>query len=126
MLCTACDFAFPKDGLYFDPEAACPLCGNSEGVKPGVVFFGEAAPAYMNLHRLREEMRPCDLFLAVGSAFEVVPPESMLPWDRQNQHPHNLLVDPSPSRREMFGIVEATPATVGLQRLEAQVAALMQ
>ncbi|MFM0140814.1 SIR2 family NAD-dependent protein deacylase [Caballeronia grimmiae] len=126
LLCTACDLPFPKEGLYFDPTAACPLCGNYEGVKPGVVFFGEAAPAYNNLHRLGVEMRPCDLFLAVGSAFEVVSPESMLPWNRQNAHPRNLLVDPSPSRREMFGIVEATPATIGLQRLEERVAALMQ
>ncbi|MFM0140743.1 Sir2 family NAD-dependent protein deacetylase [Caballeronia grimmiae] len=85
--------------------------GNHEGVKPGVVFFGEAAPAYINLHRIQVEMRGCDLFLAVGSAFEVVPPETMLPWDRQNKYPRNFLVDPSPSRSEIFGVVEAKRAT---------------
>jgi NAD-dependent deacetylase len=125
LLCTACDLAFPKEGLYFDPAAACPICGNHEGVKPGVVFFGEAAPAYQSLHRLRAEMRACDLFLAIGSAFEVVPPEAMLPWDRQNEHPRNFLVDPSPNRSEMFGVVEAQPATTGLQNLEEQIAGLM-
>jgi NAD-dependent deacetylase len=125
LLCTACDLAFPKEGLFFDAAAACPICGNHEGVKPGVVFFGEAAPAYQSLHRLRAEMRACDLFLAIGSAFEVVPPEAMLPRDRQNEHPRNFLVDPSPNRSEMFGVVEAQPATTGLQHLEEQIAGLM-
>ena len=125
LLCTACDLAFGKEGLYFDPAVACPICGNHEGVKPGVVFFGEAAPAYINLHRIRSEMRACDLFLAIGSAFEVVPPEAMLPWDRQNAYPRNFLVDPSPSRSEMFGIVQAQPATTGLQCLEEQIVGLM-
>ncbi|MFM0326890.1 SIR2 family NAD-dependent protein deacylase [Caballeronia glebae] len=125
LLCTACDLAFGKEGLYFDPAVACPICGNHEGVKPGVVFFGEAAPAYINLHRIRSEMRACDLFLAIGSAFEVVPPEAMLPWDRQNAYPRNFLVDPSPSRSEMFGIVQAQPATTGLHCLEEQIVRLM-
>lgn len=125
LLCTACDLAFPKEGLYFDPATACPICGNHEGVKPGVVFFGEAAPAYNHLHRIRVEMRAHDVFLAIGSAFEVVPPEAMLPWDRQNEHPNNFLVDPSPSRREMFGVVQAQPATIGLPRLEEQISVLM-
>ncbi|WP_235023163.1 SIR2 family NAD-dependent protein deacylase [Caballeronia glebae] len=125
LLCTACDLAFGKEGLYFDPAVACPICGNHEGVKPGVVFFGEAAPAYINLHRIRSEMRACDLFLAIGSAFEVVPPEAMLPWDRQNAYPRNFLVDPSPSRSEMFGVVQAQPATTGLHCLEEQIVRLM-
>jgi NAD-dependent deacetylase len=126
LMCTACELAFPKEDLYLDPLAACPICGNHEGVKPGVVFFGEAAPAYRHLHRIRMEMRECDLFLAVGSAFEVVPPEAMLPLERQYDHLRNFLVDPSPSRSEMFGAVEAQPATIGLQRLEAQISALME
>lgn len=126
LLCTACDFAFPKEALYFDLTAACPICGNHEGVKPGIVFFGEAAPAYIHLHRIRAEMRACDLFLAVGSAFEVVPPEAMLPSDRQNEHPRNFLIYPSPSRSEMFGVVQAQPATIGLQSLEERITALMR
>ncbi|WP_236572884.1 SIR2 family NAD-dependent protein deacylase [Burkholderia sp. 8Y] len=126
LLCTACDLAFPKNSAYFDPAAACPICRNHEGVKPGIVFFGEAAPAYIDLHRVRVEMRSCDLFLAVGSAFEVVPPESMLPWDRQKEHPRNFLVDPSPSRTEVFGVVEAKPATIGVHCLEEKIASLMR
>lgn len=126
LLCTACEFVFPKDASYLNPEVTCPICGNRDGVKPGVVFFGEAAPAYRHLHRLRAEMRECDLFLAVGSAFEVVGPDMMLPWGRQNRHPRNFLVDPSPRRSGVFGVVQCEPATIGLQRLEEQIADLMQ
>lgn len=126
LLCTSCDLVLPKDGPYLDPMAACPICEKHDGVKPGVIFFGECAPAYRHLRRLSAEMRACDLFLCVGTAFEVVPPEAMLPSDRWCEHPGNVLVDPSPCRREMFGVVEAHPATVGLQNLRTKITTLME
>ncbi|WP_371880856.1 NAD-dependent deacetylase [Caballeronia sp. S22] len=126
LLCTSCDLVLPKEGLYLDPTAACPICGNHDGVKPGVVFFGESAPAYRHLRRLSAEMQACDIFLCVGTAFEVVAPETMLPSNRWNIHPRNFLVDPSPTRREMCGVVEAHPATVGLQNLQDEITSLME
>ncbi|MCA7988715.1 SIR2 family NAD-dependent protein deacylase [Burkholderia vietnamiensis] len=47
MLCTLCDLRFPKGGEEYRPDTACPRCGTAEAVKPGVVFFQEAAPEYV-------------------------------------------------------------------------------
>jgi NAD-dependent deacetylase len=123
--CTSCDFRFPKDGDEFRSDAACPKCGEVDAVKPGVVFFHEPAPEYMNLHRMRVEMTESDLFVAIGTAFEVVSPESMLPWGRQGQHERNFLIDPAPRRTELFGVVERECATVGLHNLASRITSLM-
>lgn len=125
MLCTSCDLRFPKDGDEYHLETACPRCGEVEAVKPGVVFFQEDAPEYVKLHRMQLEMTDDDLFVAIGSAFHVVSPESMLPRERWRQHERNFLIDLEPRRAEFFGCVEPELATVGLRNLESRVRALM-
>jgi NAD-dependent deacetylase len=125
LLCTSCDFRFPKEGDEFRSDAACPKCGEVDVVKPGVVFFHEPAPEYLNLHRTRVEMTESDLFIAIGTAFEVVSPESMLPWGRQGQHERNFLIDPAPRRTEFFGVVERQNATVGLRNLASHITSMM-
>jgi NAD-dependent deacetylase len=52
-----------------------------------VVFFYEAAPEYMKLHRMQHEMTGDDVF--IGTAFQVISPESMLPSERWRQHEKN-------------------------------------
>jgi NAD-dependent deacetylase len=96
-----------------------------EPVKPGVVFFNEAAPEYVTLQRMIQEMTGDDVFVAIGSAFQVVSPESMLPRERWRRHEKNFLVDPEPRRTEFFGGVEAESATVGLRNIESRIHALM-
>jgi len=125
LLCTDCDYRFPMSGESLDPQAACPSCGYSQGVKPGVVFFNEAAPEYETLWRIQSAMTEDDLFIAIGTAFEVIPPERLLPLERLGRHDRNFLVDPSPQRTECFGVVEANPATVGLRNLADTVERLM-
>lgn len=125
MLCTSCDLRFPKSGEEYRLDTACPRCGAVETVKPGVVFFHEAAPEYMKLHRMQHEMTGDDVFIAIGTAFQVVSPESMLPSERWCQHERNFLIDPEPRRAEFFGCVEPESATVGLRSLESRVHALM-
>jgi NAD-dependent deacetylase len=125
LLCTDCDLRFPKATRVLDPEAACPECGQVASVKPGVVFFNEAAPEYAKLYRLQRDMTDDDLFIAVGTAFEVIPPERLLPSTRCFDHERNFLVDPAPRCEEFFGVVEASPATVGLQNLAATIEQLM-
>jgi NAD-dependent deacetylase len=125
LLCTDCDYRFPANGPGLDPKAACPSCGGVEGVKPGVVFFNEAAPEYETLWRIQDAMTPDDLFIAVGTAFEVIPPERLLPRERLGQHPRNFVVDPAPRRTECFGVVERNPATVGLRNLADTVERMM-
>ncbi|QGZ62988.1 NAD-dependent deacetylase [Paraburkholderia acidisoli] len=125
LLCTDCDYRFPASGPGLDPQAACPACGQVDGVKPGVVFFNEAAPEYETLWRIQRDMSDDDIFIAVGTAFEVIPPERLLPPSRYGQHARNFLVDPAPRRTECFGVVEAEPATVGLRQLEPAIAKMM-
>ncbi|WP_322031741.1 SIR2 family NAD-dependent protein deacylase [Paraburkholderia sp. J76] len=125
LLCTDCDYRFPASGRALDPQAACPSCGQAEGVKPGVVFFNEAAPEYETLWRIQRDMTPDDLFIAVGTAFEVIPPERLLPPERCGDYARNFLVDPAPRRTECFGVVEAKPATVGLLDLEPTIERMM-
>ncbi|MCP3719404.1 Sir2 family NAD-dependent protein deacetylase [Paraburkholderia sp. CNPSo 3281] len=125
LLCTDCEYRFPVSGRALDPQAACPSCGQVEGVKPGVVFFNEAAPEYETLWRIQRDMTPDDLFIAVGTAFEVIPPERLLPPERCGHYARNFLVDPAPQRTECFGVVEAKPATVGLLDLEPTIERMM-
>jgi len=126
LLCTDCDlrFAGAARGML-DANAACPECGQVASVKPGVVFFNEAAPEYAKLYRLQHDMTDDDLFVAIGTAFEVIPPERLLPRERCYAHARNFLVDPAPRREECFGVIEAAPATVGLQALAPEIEALM-
>lgn len=63
--------------------------------------------------------------MAVGTAFEVLAPDRLLPADRFDRHPRNILVDPTPKRTEFFGVVEEQGATAGLHRVAHIVSAQM-
>jgi NAD-dependent deacetylase len=117
LLCTDCDYRFARSGASLDPQTRCPMCGNADGVKPGVVFFNEAAPEYEALWRIQQTMTHDDLFIAIGTSFEVIPPERLLPAQRCGQYPRNVLVDPAPRRADCFGVVRTEPATIGLDHL---------
>jgi NAD-dependent deacetylase len=96
-----------------------------EAVKPGVVFFHEVAPEYVKLGHMQHEMTSDDVFIAIGTTFQVVSPESMLPQERWYLHQRNFLIDPEPRRAEIFGYVQPESATVGLRNLESRVRELM-
>jgi NAD-dependent deacetylase len=123
--CTDCDHRFAASGLAIDDQAACSQCGEIDAVKPGVVMFYESAPAYATLEQVWLEMSSDDLFVAVGTAFEVIQPDRLLPRYRLGRYPLNVLVDPLPKCTEFFGIVEEQVATVGLDRIEPIVQAAM-
>ena len=123
--CTDCDLRFAKTARALDPQAACPECGQVASVKPGVVFFNEAAPEYAHLARMQREMTDADLFVAIGTAFDVIAPERLLPPERCFRHERNFLVDPAPRCEDFFGVVEPARATVGLHRLAPAIGRLM-
>lgn len=123
-LCTACGHRFPREGTNWDRRLACPECVDAIAVKPGVVFFNEEAPAYSHLNTLRDSITDEDLFLAVGTSFVVIAPFQMLPRSRWRAHPRSFLVDPKPEE-DVFGVVCAKPATLGLAELEPVIASLM-
>jgi len=123
--CTDCGHKFPAPGATLDESVPCPACGRLEGVKPGIVMFFEPAPMYARLDEMEEEISGDDLFVVVGTAFEVLQPDRLLPADRFDRHPRNILVDPAPKRTEFFGVVEELGATAGLHRIAHIVSAVM-
>lgn len=50
--------------------SACPVCGDTGGVRPDVVWFGEF-PYYMD--EIYERLKGCSLFVSVGTSGEVYP-----------------------------------------------------
>lgn len=116
--CTACDTRFvPATPEAYHQDTRCPKCGSLKGVKPAVVFFYEAAPEYYQLKRLAKTLRPSDIVLVVGTAFQVVAPEMFLPeWRRGDTR--NWQVNPEPDCPEWFGVNLHLPATQGLAELE--------
>lgn len=59
MRCFACDHDWEHGlGPWAVGDDACPNCGNTDAVKPGVVFFGEMAPEYRRLQRVMDSLRP--------------------------------------------------------------------
>ncbi|MGL4521356.1 MAG: Sir2 family NAD-dependent protein deacetylase [Bacilli bacterium] len=50
-------------------------------IKPNVVFFGESAPEYRNLNKIADyDMTTDDLAIFIGMSYNVVQPESCLPY----------------------------------------------
>lgn len=115
--CTACGTFFAVDMVDYHEGKRCPQCQSLKGVKPGVVFFYEAAPAYVHLHRLAKTIRSQDVLIVVGTAFEVVTPEAFLPRWRKG-HALNWQVNPAPAEPDWFGLNMSMGASHGLQSLD--------
>lgn len=123
-LCTACGHQWTVPGAY-DVMGRCPACNSLKGVKPGVVFFGERAPAYLTLARMQKEIQAEDILLAIGTAFEVVPAAAVIPVRRAGDA-LTWQVNPRPADEAWFGQNVALPATEGCAQLEVRLAQLME
>lgn len=74
MRCLACDHVWDHGLKPWNPDShRCPSCGESDEVKPGVVFFGEMAPEYRTLQRAISSLRECDVLLVIGTSGLVLP-----------------------------------------------------
>jgi NAD-dependent deacetylase len=51
-------------------ETACPSCAAAGRLRPHVVWFGEMP---LEMDRIDEELRACDLFVAIGTSGSVYP-----------------------------------------------------
>ncbi len=69
MLCTACGSRVPAIDNY-DGSSRCPACNTEGQLRPDVVWFGEI-PYHMAL--IDEQLRQCDVFIAVGTSGVVYP-----------------------------------------------------
>jgi NAD-dependent deacetylase len=74
MRCYDCDHEWEHGlGPWVIGRDACPECGAMRAVKPGVVFFGEMAPAYHTLQVAMDSLRPQDVLLVIGTSGQVLP-----------------------------------------------------
>lgn len=124
MMCTACGTKWPIGNGRYDVAVRCPKCDSLRGVKPGVVFFGERAPEYAHLLKMRKNIRPRDWLVVVGTSSQVVAPWDYLPVWRQ-AHELNIQVNPDPEGEEHYRHNIALPATLGLVEAQALFAQAM-
>jgi NAD-dependent deacetylase len=74
MECHACGHRWEHGLRPWNPVSdRCPACGSQAEVKPGVVFFGEPAPAYARLFAVLESLRKKDVLLVIGTSGYVLP-----------------------------------------------------
>ncbi|MGB1142280.1 MAG: NAD-dependent deacylase, partial [Halioglobus sp.] len=68
-LCSHCGSATSAEADY-DGTSGCPACGQTGGMRPDIVWFGEV-PYHMTL--IATQLARCDLFIAVGTSGVVYP-----------------------------------------------------
>lgn len=122
--CTACGTRWQVAGA-FDVEGRCPKCNSLKGVKPGVVFFHEPAPRYRDLAQWFKRIRPQDILLVIGTAFEVLPVVMVVPLHKAGED-LTWQVNPHPAAPEWFGRNLAHPASVGCAVIAPWLAQLME
>jgi len=72
--CVACGHEWRIGYVAWDAATGrCPHCASRRGVRPAVVFFGDPAPGYTDLHRQLDSLRECDALLCVGTSGKVLP-----------------------------------------------------
>jgi len=76
MHCVACDLEWKIEAGAYD-QSGCPTCRKKKTVKPAVVFFGQAAPAYEILHAVIRGLRPVDTVVVVGTSGTVLPADQL-------------------------------------------------
>jgi NAD-dependent deacetylase len=120
MMCQACgsdwDIGYrewkTEDGI----ADRCPKCNSRRGVKPGVIFFHEAAPLYRVLHHTLRGVRPDDVIVVIGTSAAVIDIGSMLrPIYCRAKILNNL--EPSPALEEI-GITFFEPATQAVGKID--------
>ena len=89
--CTACGHVWEAT---YAVDTRCPECDSLKGVKPGVVFFNELAPGYAKLHKMVSSLRPRDMLIFIGTAFEVLPLDLFLIHRAEALWPYIINVNP--------------------------------
>jgi NAD-dependent deacetylase len=76
MHCVDCDVEWEIPGRAYD-HSGCPRCRKTKTVKPGVVFFGQAAPKYEILYDLAGDLRHADTAVVIGTSGAVLPADQI-------------------------------------------------
>ena len=115
LCCLACGHDWELEGDRYDRKG-CPQCAVTELVKPGVVFFGESAPRYTDLHEVVAELRPIDTVVVVGTSGTVLPADRLFGGSRA----YSILVNLEPGSQmneRLFSERRYGPATQQLPLL---------
>jgi NAD-dependent deacetylase len=113
--CLACGHGWELEGDRYDRKG-CPQCRATDQVKPSVVFFGEAAPRYTDLHAAVSNLRSTDTAVVVGTSGTVLPADELFGRSRA----YSILVNLEPSRQmneRLFSERHYGPATQELPKL---------
>jgi len=81
MHCVECDHEWEIEQIIYD-QSGCPSCRQQKTVKPGIIFFGQAAPQYDALHEIARKLRPDDVVVVVGTSGAVVPADRLFGYSR--------------------------------------------
>lgn len=77
--CFACGHEWKRTTPKLDASLRCPECSSAWCVKPSVVMFGEPAPEYAVLSALKRTAQAQDVFLSIGTAFQVLTERQVVP-----------------------------------------------
>jgi NAD-dependent deacetylase len=118
MHCVTCDCEWKIEATAYD-QSGCPTCRQKKTVKPAVIFFGQAAPAYDLLHAIVRSLRESDTALVVGTSGTVLPADQLFGYS----HAHSILANLEPgndmneaafSARHYGPATQTLPALTGL------------
>lgn len=87
MQCLSCGKIWDVGFEETYPYDECQYCGDSENVKPNVVFFGENAPLYRRMYGMFDSIGAGDVALIIGASGVVLNVGYMIP-----AYSHNILV----------------------------------
>lgn len=90
MSCIACFHTWDIGMDDFKP-GYCPRCGGS--AKPGVVFFNEEAPEYVNFYKIIKSLSEEDTFIIVGTTLQVVNPIALMKSAKVFHKPKIIYID---------------------------------
>jgi NAD-dependent deacetylase len=108
MTCVACGTVFEIGMRVWDHEAErCPKCDSKKGVKPGPIFFHEAAPLYTTMYREIASLKKGDVFLVMGTSGQVVDAGAFARTTKATTILSNLETQPAPEHYYMTAVADS-------------------
>lgn len=116
MKCYGCGNIWGIADELFTSHRKCPKCDCFRAIKPNVVFFKETAPEYAKLHILRKTILAEDSLIAIGTSFNVLGEEDLIPRQRIGSE-NNVQINPELTDTKYWGINLNMTANDGLIHL---------
>lgn len=95
MVCVDCGAVWNIGYAAWEKGAHCSRCPSIRGVRPRIVFFGEAAPEYANMWAAFQALEPEDVVVIIGTSGVVLPVSQMAAEFRGYKILNNLAPEPA-------------------------------